>query len=223
MMNTDLHIYFSFPSVFVAFIKLSCLKVQKLVVHCWTGLTLLCRAWQDEKRIKKKLPFPCLVLKKSWPRRSRLPNPKVYKGFHSTSPNLTTLPKIACVCDENHPSAEEACLTVCFLLGAVRFAFPLWTGLELWCDIRGPASSHSLFVLLWADPTQVQPKAQSSVCRKRKITIILNAVTVFKITFTFWPKTSQICSVSECALFLMCCVSYLVLSDASIPVQKSNF
>lgn len=53
---------------------------------------------------------------------------KVYKGFHSTSPNFTLPPKIACVCDESHPSAEEAGLTVWFLLGAVCFAFPCGQG-----------------------------------------------------------------------------------------------
>lgn len=64
---------------------------------------------------------------------------EVYKCFHSTSPNFTPPPKIARVCDESHPSAEEACLTVWFLLGSVWFAFPFGRGqssdLKFWASL----------------------------------------------------------------------------------------
>lgn len=77
--------------------------------------------------------FPPPVFKKIMAGTLATPKPQtrkseVYKGFHSTSPNFILPPKIACVCDESHPSAEEACLTVWFLLGAVCFALPFEWG-----------------------------------------------------------------------------------------------
>lgn len=73
----------------------------------------------------------------------KLHTSEVYKGFHSTSPNFTLPPKIACVCDKSHPSAEEGCLTVWFPLEAVCFSFPFGR-VEALMRYWRPASFHSL-------------------------------------------------------------------------------
>lgn len=69
---------------------------------------------------------------------------EVSTGFHSTNPNFTPLPKVACVCYESHPGAGRPVgLTVWCLLGAVWFAFSLWTRLSVIFEPRPPSTPLS--------------------------------------------------------------------------------